>query len=648
MPPERTERLLALALVLINARRPLSRSEIRAAVRDYPSGVSQVAFERMFERDKEELRSQGLPIQSVEIDEQEGVGYVLAHSQTFLPPIEASADEVFALAIASRMWREATWSHAATTALRKLELVGGFVADDAIGYSVSVRVDSNALTALLDAAHERKQVSFQYRTSDDSTLQKRQLQPWGVVAARGQWYAVGFDTDREAVRAFRMSRISGNITVGSRTNAFQPPPTDDLRKLVSADFSTNTTIDATVRLREGAASRLRQIANEVTDDIAIFTAVDPLTLQTEVLRAGVGARVLEPASLADSVQACLQRIATTKPRSLSQEERGGLRDIEKKRSKAPIESSGEQLGRLLALVPWLRAHPGTTYAQAAANFNVGIDRLQKDLELAVCTEFGTNLLTLDIYAWGDTIQVRDPQGIQSPLQFTEQEAFSLLVGLDLLVQVQEGPHNVAAVTSVIEKLRNAVGSAANLTDKLVFDATVRTPTTATSSYQAEIQSALDKGLAIELTYLSASADTQSTRVVDPMGLLTTEGSTYLQAWCREAEGVRLFHLERIQDLAVLAESRVVPIAAGPLLESIDPTGVVAILELDPSISWWVDQVPHDASITTQSGSVLVQLRIASQAWAIRTVLGFGGQLCVIEPPSLVEAVRSHAVESLES
>ena len=149
MSASRTERLLALALVLINSNRPLSRSELRQAVRDYPSGGKQEAFERMFERDKDELRSMGLPIESVEIDEQEGVGYLLSHREAFLPTIEVDESESLALALASRMWQEATWSHAATTGLRKLELVGGFAGDTDLAFNVSMRVDSSGSFVLL-------------------------------------------------------------------------------------------------------------------------------------------------------------------------------------------------------------------------------------------------------------------------------------------------------------------------------------------------------------------------------------------------------------------------------------------------------------------------------------------------------------------
>jgi predicted DNA-binding transcriptional regulator YafY len=641
----RTERLLALALVLINSNRPLSRSELRQAVRDYPSGGKQEAFERMFERDKDELRSMGLPIESVEIDEQEGVGYLLSHREAFLPSIEVDESESLALALASRMWQEATWSHAATTGLRKLELVGGFAGDTDLAFNVSMRVDSATLTALLSAAQEKRDVSFDYRTAIDSATQRRHLQPWGVVAARGQWYVVGHDLDRAATRAFRLSRISGRVALGKSADAFTGPDDVDLRELVLTQVAPTRTITVSGELMPGRATRLRQLATALEGDVATFVDIDPELILTEVLRAGPDVRVLEPQGFIDQVTTSLTHLSTATSGPLSATDRAALDAEIARRQRNPIESSVDQLGRLLALVPWLRAHPGITYELAADHFGVDVNRLHKDLELAVCTEFGSNLLTLDIEAWGNTIHVRDPQGIQAPLRFTESEGFSLLVGLDLLAQIP-GPHDLTAVATVSEKLRIAVGETADLTRRLAVDPPSASAGSDVAAVREAIVGALDSQKAIDIQYFSISRDEISTRIVDPMGLLTTEGATYLQAWCRQAEAVRLFRLDRISGLTVLEDPSNVPHDAGPLLASIIPDGETAVFELDSSISWWADHVPHQAVVTTESGALLVELAVSSEPWAIRTAMGLGGKLAVREPTTLAEAIRARSAAAL--
>lgn len=136
------------------------------------------------------------------------------------------------------------------------------------------------------------------------------------------------------------------------------------------------------------------------------------------------------------------------------------------------------------------------------------------------------------------------------------------------------------------------------------------------------------------------------RVVDPMGLVTTQGVEYLQAWCRSAEAVRLFRLDRVTTLQVLDVPAEVPEQAGGLLSSINPQGVRTLITVDPRASWWIDHVPNEGTMTLADGHILVQLQVASSQWAVRTVLGFGGDLGVVEPLPLADEVRRAARSAL--
>jgi proteasome accessory factor B len=62
MPPRKTERILNLTICLLVSGRYLPKSRIREAVEGYHN-LSDAAFERTFERDKDELRSLGVPIE---------------------------------------------------------------------------------------------------------------------------------------------------------------------------------------------------------------------------------------------------------------------------------------------------------------------------------------------------------------------------------------------------------------------------------------------------------------------------------------------------------------------------------------------------------------------------------------------------------
>ena len=163
--------------------------------------------------------------------------------------------------------------------------------------------------------------------------------------------------------------------------------------------------------------------------------------------------------------------------------------------------------------------------------------------------------------------------------------------------------------------------------------------------RAAIVGAINSTRAISLEYFSISRDAMSTRVVDPMGLLTTDGATYLQAWCRRAEAVRLFRLDRIRSLTVLDEPGVVPHDAGPLLATIAPDGEHAVFELEPSISWWADRRAARGGHHDKFRARLVAL-VSSDAWAVRTAMGLAGKLTIREPLALAQAVTERAVLAL--
>ncbi|MGA0108151.1 MAG: WYL domain-containing protein, partial [Candidatus Nanopelagicales bacterium] len=68
MSARKTERQLDLLFILLNSSRPLSREVIRSKIEEYRNQENQDSFERMFERDKDELRAVGIPIETKSLD----------------------------------------------------------------------------------------------------------------------------------------------------------------------------------------------------------------------------------------------------------------------------------------------------------------------------------------------------------------------------------------------------------------------------------------------------------------------------------------------------------------------------------------------------------------------------------------------------
>jgi proteasome accessory factor B len=272
MSKRRTERLLSIVVLLLSSRRYLSAEQIRAAVSGYPD--AEEAFKRMFERDKEELRELGIPLEtgktSVFDDE---LGYRIRRQDYELPEIQLAADEAAVLGIASRVWQSAELAGAAAGALLKLKAASrDNDNEDDVGRasrSIEPRLTTQepAFGLLWEAVRDRRPVTFDYQASGRSDASKRELEPWGVVNRRGRWYVAGHDRGRDAPRVFRMSRVTGPVKMAGPPGSVKVPDGADVRELVK-DWDRTPPRDRTavLRIREGAGVVLRRWARAVTPE----------------------------------------------------------------------------------------------------------------------------------------------------------------------------------------------------------------------------------------------------------------------------------------------------------------------------------------------------------------------------------------------
>src|SRR5664280_2309051 len=260
MSARRTERLVNLVICLLATRRFLTVEQIHTAVPGYDQagGVADEAFRRMFERDKEELRELGIPLQTGSHSGwDDEVGYRIASRDYALPEITLEPDEAAALGLAARLWQSAGLARAATSALVKLRAAGVEV-EQPVDLEPRVAVTEPAFEPCLAAVRAGRVIAFDYRTGHSAETARRVLEPWGVVSWRGRWYVVGHDRDRDATRAFRLSRIQGGVQAVGRPGAVQPPAHVDLVAAVAARASSGGNRTARLRVRPGAAVELRR------------------------------------------------------------------------------------------------------------------------------------------------------------------------------------------------------------------------------------------------------------------------------------------------------------------------------------------------------------------------------------------------------
>jgi proteasome accessory factor B len=308
MSRRKTERLLSLVVCLLSARRYLTAAQIREAVPGYPDSFE--AFKRMFERDKDELRELGIPLETGSNGPgDEESGYRISRQAYELPEITLEPDEVAVLGLAARVWRRAELAGAAEGALLKLR-AAGIDAEELTQPGIEPRVQTPeaAFGPLWEAVRDRRPVTFGYRAPGRSTAQRRCLEPWGVVNRRGHWYVVGHDTDRGAERVFRLSRIDGPVTFTGPAGSVIVPPGTDVRAAVR-DWDADTPVPRSclLRLRAGAGYGLRRHAVSVEPDevpgwdIAELTFTDSGWWSEQLASFGADLVVLEPTDLRDAV-----------------------------------------------------------------------------------------------------------------------------------------------------------------------------------------------------------------------------------------------------------------------------------------------------------------------------------------------------------
>ncbi|WDT91023.1 WYL domain-containing protein [Streptomyces sp. SCSIO-PteL053] len=262
----KAERLMNLALCLLGTRRPLSKRELRGSIEAYLEAGSDDSFNRMFERDKDDLRELGLVIETVENLDGD-TGYLARRDSNRLPPITLDAEEAAALGLAAKVWQQARLAGAASGALQKLRAAGMPEAEDA--YEVHsaleprIPVHEAAFEPLMLACRDRRPVTFDYRKANSARAEQRQVEPWTLECWRGHWYLAGWDRERGAERVFRLSRITGKVR--SRAGAFsaEVPDVVTVRETVESWAGETATRTARIRLRAGAGYPLRSRATAV-------------------------------------------------------------------------------------------------------------------------------------------------------------------------------------------------------------------------------------------------------------------------------------------------------------------------------------------------------------------------------------------------
>lgn len=303
---DRTERLLNLLFAFMSAAQPMSRSTVREVVAGYTESASDEAFERMFERDKDELRSLGIPVTTVTNASGEVEGYLIPRDSYALQEVHFSPEELGAISLAANAWDEAVFAPAASLAVRKLEAsTQAGVGELDAAFQARIDASEAALAPVISLLNAGTAMSFRYRKSGALESETRTVTPITLSSKYGHWYLAGVDHDRDDVRIFRLSRIE---SVPKPAGERRGVPTEiDVNALIEVSEPGERSGVARIRVLPERAMSLRR-QGSVEGDILSISYTDETRMVRDIVAAGSAAVVLGPEELVARVRAALGTI----------------------------------------------------------------------------------------------------------------------------------------------------------------------------------------------------------------------------------------------------------------------------------------------------------------------------------------------------
>lgn len=293
----------------------------------------------------------------------------------------------------------------------------------------------------------------------------------------------------------------------------------------------------------------------------------------------------------------------------------------------PLASS--RLRRMLALIPWILAHPGVTIGELARRFEVPERELEADLELLpMCglPPYTADRL-IDVWVADDgAVSIRLAEYFERPLRLTPSEGLALLAAGRAL-QAVPGADPEGPLATALTKLEGALGARGALaidvgsTDRL-----------------DQLTQATADGDQLELDYYSFARDEMTTRVVDPLRVFHALGAWYLAAYCHRAEGERLFRVDRVRGVRPTG-AHVPPGPAATdddLVDRVftpDPSDPRVKLRLAPEAAWVAESLPTEVAKARRGGGWDVVLAVSGPAFLERLLVRLGPAATVVDPPA---------------
>ena len=307
----KSERLVNLTIALLATSRWLTKSEIYRTIDGYSGDLD--AKERMFERDKEELRNLGIEIEVGSFDPlfEDEIGYRIRPEQYKIQISNLSEIQFSLISLATQMWRDAVLSSQANSALLKLKSLG--IESDAEGLTLNLQrldVSDENLLHIIDAISSRKVISFGY-LNRDSVSQERAIEPLGVGTKNGFWYVAGRDLDKKEIRLFRLDRFSSAVKEQGRAGSFDAPSDFSMSNRLQSQARDNL---CRIKVRTDKAHALRKFSSFISSeddwDLLELSYATQGQLIRDVLWHRDDVEIVEPLGLVAEIRETLEKIET--------------------------------------------------------------------------------------------------------------------------------------------------------------------------------------------------------------------------------------------------------------------------------------------------------------------------------------------------
>lgn len=305
----KSERLVNLTIALLASKRFITKSEIFRTVDGYDGEIE--ARERMFERDKEELRSLGIEIEVGSFDPlfEDEPGYRIVEEKYSIQLGDLSPIEYSLLLLAAQQWRDGALSEQSLGALIKLKALGIDSDFESLPNSVpSIGAIPTHLPQILDAIAEKRTLLFDYLSSE-GVSEPRTINPYGVVSQRGHWYLAGHDSLKKQLRVFRLDRITSEVSTHGKASSYEIPDSFSINEIL---LEQPLEVEARLKVRVGKAHSMRAAASSsqslgTWDEITVpFRDMNHLV--DSVLWHGDDVVLLEPTKGVELVKDSLKRL----------------------------------------------------------------------------------------------------------------------------------------------------------------------------------------------------------------------------------------------------------------------------------------------------------------------------------------------------